>query len=341
MNTLAFLNQTEVIKIGGGLLPDTQAYHNIAESLARHQQTSGAHLVVPISAAKGVTDRRMAEAKFLFPNDLWKQAEYIAQGEIESAALLVSHLHKIGVPARMITAKDIGLEAWAGDDPFSAHFSSLNAGSLAYLTQQSNIIVLAGYFAMDHGRIVLLGRDATDLIAVVVAGALGVPCDLCKASGTIFALDPNLVPGWLPITVSELSHGQAFLFAESGHQFVMPGCLRLAERLDVVVRLLPNPAAEDAWQVRAMIGQQPAPSGLLIGVKTDSHVDGIPSARVTVIELGEPRLNGQLTHLISRFALAAVVRQQGNQTRIYLTRERVRPLVSLLASELNLLQPVV
>ncbi len=339
MDTLAFLNQVKIIKIGGGLLPDALAYGKIAESLAQHQRATGAHLVVPISAAKGVTDMRIAESKRLFPDNPWQQAEYIAQGEIESAALLTARLREIGVVVQMITAKDIGLEAWAGDDPFNAHFSRVNAGNLIHLAWQTSITVMAGYFGLDRGRIVLLGRDATDLIAVILAGALGVPCDLCKESGAIFALDPNMVPGRLPLLVSRLSHYQSFLFAESGHQFVMAGCLRLAERLDVTIRLLPNPTAKDAWQVKAVIGQEPATSGLLVGVKKDSHLDGIPSACVTVIELGEPRLNGQLKRITETINPAAVVRVQDNQTKIYLSPEAVAPLVGALAKELGLLAP--
>src|SRR6202048_4209157 len=90
-----------VIKLGGSVLLDDDAYRQAARFLVRRlHKCSAERLVVVVSARKGLTDEleRLARRITNFPNPrtldlLW------STGELRSVALLTFHLEKVGVAA--------------------------------------------------------------------------------------------------------------------------------------------------------------------------------------------------------------------------------------------------
>ncbi|MYS23297.1 hypothetical protein GTW78_24840, partial [Streptomyces sp. SID4948] len=119
------------------------------------------------------------------------------------------------------------------------------------------VLVLPGGQAADaHGRTVMLGRNSSDLTAVVVAAALGSPvCELFSDVPGVCSADPHTVPGarTLPrldyATVRRLSHG--------GAKVVHEAAVDWAERTGTLLhcRAFP-PRGDDA----TLIGPEQAPA---------------------------------------------------------------------------------
>lgn len=333
-----------VVKIGGSCLKNRADYKKTAQSLVRFQEDTGAHLAVVISAASGVTDRLIAQARRDFPGDLWAQAASVAQGEIYSATDLVTALVQMNVACRLGSASRIGLAGWGGDDPFNGYLFGVDVDKLMALALETAFTVLPGYFALDsEGRRVLLGRNSTDLIAVAVAHALNAPCCFCKESGSLYAIDPGLVEE-APRRLSRLSYDQAYEFAASGYEFLKPECLQLAKQGNVPLHFMPNSTADNAWQTTAVIGNEPlaGESGAtaVIGVCQEAHCNGIPCGCVTITQWGAVGLNGRVRELAEGCAPQAFIRENGHQARIFLAPSEIPALVATLAEGLGLLGPV-
>ena len=336
-----FGSEQLVVKIGGSCFGQGEDYLASAKALEQLQRDSGARLLVVVSAAKGQTNKLIAEAKEDFPSDPWAQASAVAKGEDMSAEQLLLACRATGVAAQLISAADIDLLGWGGEDPFNGHLLGANGDKLKRVTQKALIIIIPGYYALDQKRRrrVLLGRGATDLIAVALAGALGTDCLFCKDGGAVYAFDPRWAePGQRPKQISHLSYDQAYDFSSSGHGFLMPQSLLLAKQQGVALYFVPSPAAPDAWQIGAAISGQAAPDGIFVGVQTEAYLNAVSCVCVTVTEWGQERLNGQLASL-ARSAQPYAVRATSGQTKIYLSPEAVAPLVGALAKELGLLAP--
>ena len=334
--------QALVMKIGGSCFGGLPDYHRNAESLARFQQLAGVRLVLVVSAAKGKTDELIIEAREDFPGDPWSQARLVAEGEDISARQLFAELAKLSAQAQIISATDIDLLGWGGDDPFNGDLLGVSADKLLRIVEQASITVVPGYYAIDkvRRRRVLLGRGATDLIAVSLAGALGADCLFCKDGGGVYVFDPRLAqPKRSPKQISRLSYDQAHGFASSGHGFLMPKSLLLAKQKGVKLYFVPSPAAENAWQVGAVIGKEPADDGVFVGVQAHAYLNAVSCACITVTQWGEVHLNGRLEELVSSCVKPFAMRVSGGQTKIYLPARDIQPLVDKLSCELNLLEP--
>ena len=113
-----FGSEQLVVKIGGSCFGQGEDYLASAKALEQLQRDSGARLLVVVSAAKGQTNKLIAEAKEDFPSDPWAQASAVAKGEDMSAEQLFLACRVAGADAQLISAVDIDLLGWGGDDPF-------------------------------------------------------------------------------------------------------------------------------------------------------------------------------------------------------------------------------
>ena len=193
---------TLVLNFGHSVLNSLSDYTEAASEIYRHYR-QGLNIVAVTSAQGDATDVLMAEARRIGPEGASESGgarnlpELLQLGERRSAALLALALERIGAPAFVRQARDLGLTA--SGDPMNAELTGLKTGQLLQDLKDHDIVVMPGYVAIGElDRAVLLGRGGADLTALYVADQLGAPALLLKDVEGVFDRDPKTAePGEL------------------------------------------------------------------------------------------------------------------------------------------------
>lgn len=181
---------TLVLNFGHSVLSSLSDYTEAASEIYRHYRT-GRNIVAVTSAQGDQTDVLLAEARRIGPEgDARNLPELLQLGERRSAALLALALERIGAPAFVRQARDLGLTAKG--DPMNAELTGLNTGQLMQDLKDHDIVVMPGYVAIgEKDRAVLLGQGGADLTALYVADQLGAPALLLKDVDGVYNRDPR------------------------------------------------------------------------------------------------------------------------------------------------------
>ena len=186
---------TLVLNFGHSVLRSLDDYVDAASEIYRHYR-AGQNIVAVTSAQGDQTDVLMAEARRVGPEGLgdWGGArnlpELLQLGERRSAALLALALERIGAPAFVRQARDLGLTA--SGDPMNAELTGLKTGQLLQDLKDHDIVVMPGFVAIgERDRAVLLGRGGADLTALYVADQIGAPALLLKDVDGVYSRDPK------------------------------------------------------------------------------------------------------------------------------------------------------
>jgi aspartate kinase len=115
-------------------------------------------------------------------------------GETVSAALMTAALNAIGMPATMVPGWRTGITA--GGSAERSGLLAIHPDRLKESVTEFGIAVLAGGQAVDqHGNVVLLGRNSSDLSAVAAAIAVATSvCELFSDVPGVCSADPRIVP---------------------------------------------------------------------------------------------------------------------------------------------------
>ena len=182
-----------VLNFGHSVLNSLEDYTQAASEIYRHYR-QGQNVVAVTSAQGNQTDVLMAEARRIGPEGEAKNLPELLQlGERRSAALLALALERIGAPAFVRQARDLGLTA---EGSFTeAHLTGLNTPQLLQDLKDHDIVVMPGFVAIgEKDRAVLLGDGGADLTALYVADQLGVKAVLLKDVNGIYEVDPKSNP---------------------------------------------------------------------------------------------------------------------------------------------------
>jgi len=182
-----------VLNFGHSVLNSLEDYTQAASEIYRHYR-QGQNVVAVTSAQGDQTDVLMAEARRIGPEgDAKNLPELLQLGERRSAALLALALERIGAPAFVRQARDLGLTA---EGSFTeARLTGLNTPQLLQDLKDHDIVVMPGFVAIgEKDRAVLLGDGGADLTALYVADQLGVEAVLLKDVDGIYEVDPNSNP---------------------------------------------------------------------------------------------------------------------------------------------------
>src|ERR1700733_376725 len=99
----------EVLKFGSSVLRNPGDLHVAVDEIYRRWR-AGYRVLAVVSAFEGVTDKLIEEAASIVATNVSEAtAAYVAQGEQQTAALLVGLLARSGIPARMVEPHEIGL----------------------------------------------------------------------------------------------------------------------------------------------------------------------------------------------------------------------------------------
>jgi aspartate kinase len=238
------LRRVVVIKLGGSVLVDDEAYRQTARFLARrlHKCAEERFLVV-VSAKKGLTDdlERLARGITGYPNPrtldlLW------STGEMRSVALMTLHLEGLGRSAVGLNVHETGLR-FNGEGPNELSVESLSS-ELQRAFDDHTVVVVPGFLGtLTSGTIVSLGRGGSDLSAVVLAhGVDAERCELIKDVQGYFTEDPAAAPHARHLPW--ISYEAAIDMAERGCELVQRVALEAARErgLQLVVRGLDDAA---------------------------------------------------------------------------------------------------
>lgn len=179
-----------VLNFGHSVLRSLEDYTDAASEIYRHYREG--HNVIAVTSAQGdQTDILMAEARRVGPGDNAKNlAELISLGERRSAALLALALERIGAPAYVRQARDLGLKAEGTNA--NAKLVDLDVDQLRLDLKNHDVVVMPGYGAIGaNDRLALLSQGGSDLTALYVAHSLGEQGLLLKDVDGIYDRDPK------------------------------------------------------------------------------------------------------------------------------------------------------
>jgi len=196
-----------VLNFGHSVLRSLDDYSAAASEIYRFYR-QGLNVVAVTSAQGDQSDVLMAEARHIGPEGEAKNLPELLQlGERRSAALLALALERIGAPAFVRQARDLGLKAQGSST--QAELIDLNVGQLQSDLKNHDIVVMPGFVAIgDDDRPVLLGQGGADLSALYVAHHLGVKALLLKDVDGVYEHDPK-EDGPAPKRYNEISWDDA------------------------------------------------------------------------------------------------------------------------------------
>ncbi len=254
-----------VLNFGHSVLRSLEDYTNAASEIYRHYR-QGQNVVAVTSAQGDQTDVLMAEARRVGPEGLAKNLpELIQLGERRSAALLALALERIGAPAFVRQARDLGLKAKGAYT--DAELVSLNSEQLLQDLKDHDIVVMPGYVAIgEKDRSVLLGQGGADLTALFVAKQIDAPALLLKDVDGVYARDPKQI-GDSPARYNEISWDD---MARVASPLVEPKALGFAKKYEQTFR----------------IGKPGIPRYTEIGAKTGPLTDAPQIKKLRVAMMG-------------------------------------------------------
>jgi uridylate kinase len=230
----ASTSDISVLKFGGSSFSTPDAYRRVARYLA-NRVADGEKLCVVVSAMSGTTGRLLELLDAICPQASFEDRDAVlGTGEILAAALVRAALAAERVEAISLNAFQLG---WRAAGSFaSGKLESIPGTRLKSALDKAQVVVMSGGQATDENdRLMMLGRNSSDLTAVAAAVALN--CD----SATIFSdiegvctADPyrfvntRLIP--------ELTYSAAKAYSRAGAKVLFSGCVELAEKYGVEIR---------------------------------------------------------------------------------------------------------
>lgn len=208
-----------VLKFGGSTFLHLEDFGRVARHLAERLAGGEDKIVAVVSAMSGTTDE--LKAVMLGVNKQPKPSNLdaaLATGEMLSACLLEASVSALGIPVLSLNGYSLGIRS--NSEFGRASVESVDAGPITAALHENDVVIVAGGQAIDQcGKLTFLGRNSSDLTAIVIASMLGEhACEIYSDVPGVYTADPYLVPGALLIpeiaytTIARMSqHGAKVL----------------------------------------------------------------------------------------------------------------------------------
>lgn len=183
-----------VLKFGSSVIPSESALGSVVGEI-RRWLARGRRIVTVVSAVGGATDSLLAHARSFGGEESRASAaslaQYVATGELQSAALLGLALARAGISAAVRDAASIALRTEGSH--LDAAPISLDARALRSALHTHEVVVVPGFLGRsEQGETTLLGRGGSDLTAIFIAHHLAAECRLIKDVDGLYDRDPAL-----------------------------------------------------------------------------------------------------------------------------------------------------
>lgn len=255
-----------VLKFGGSVLRRQTDVPTAVHEIYRWYR-AGWRVVVIASAIGDSTAQLLDTARELADEPQpHAMAELLASGERQAAALLGIALDRVGVPARVIDPREVGLTVSGA--VLDSDASAVHAGQLQTLLEYTPVLVVAGFGYGADGRLQLLGPGGSDLSAVYLANAVRANrCRLLKDVDGVYESDPS---GAAPSSLQRFS------------------ALGYADALEVATALIQPKAIRllDHYSARAEVAAIASPYESVIGRFGRTHARHAASSPTSVLILG-------------------------------------------------------
>jgi len=188
--------KTTIVKFGGSSFRDPCDYARVAQHLAKLRAAGGTKIIAVVSAMYGITDKLKATMlgvnREASPSNL---DAALATGEMLSACMLEAAVSRLGIPVTSLNGYVLGIRT--NSDFGRASVESVDPQPIRAALQEHDIVIATGGQAIDQlGRLTFLGRNSSDLTAVVIAAMLGEQaCEIYSDVKGVYTADPHLVPG--------------------------------------------------------------------------------------------------------------------------------------------------
>ncbi|API55271.1 uridylate kinase (plasmid) [Rhizobium leguminosarum] len=188
--------KTTIVKFGGSSFRDPCDYARVAQHLAELRAAGGAKIIAVVSAMYGMTDKPKATMlgvnREASPSNL---DAALATGEMLSACMLEAAVCCLGIPVTSLNGYVLGIGT--NSDFGRASVERVDPQPIRAALQEHDIVIVTGGQAIDQsGRLTFLGRNSSDLTAVVIAAMLGEQaCEIYSDVKGVYTADPHLVPG--------------------------------------------------------------------------------------------------------------------------------------------------
>ncbi len=232
-----------VLKFGGSSFIELSDYNQVAGYLAGRVAAEGIRAVVVVSGMSGTTGRLLESARSIDPQlQPEVQDQILATAEMISASFLRAALAAAGCPAIDLWASQIGIRT--DRTATRARIVDIDPAPVRRAIGRYRIVVVAGgQAAHEGGRITMLGRNSSDLTAIVLAAALGLDsCEIFSDVPGVFSADPHVVTAAAPI--ARVSYEQCAAMATSGAKVLHTGSVCAAQEAGIAIlcrRLELNP----------------------------------------------------------------------------------------------------
>lgn len=207
-----------VQKYGGTSLGTAEHVRRVAERIDISRQT-GQPTVAVVSARGDTTDRLLADARQLHPHPAPRETDQLlATGEVTSAALVATALHRRGTRAVSLTGAQAGIRTTGPHG--AALIRSIDTRAVRAHLERGAVVVVAGFQGIDAaGELFTLGRGGSDTTAVALAAELDARCEIYTDVDAVYTADPRLVPRAraLPEVAAPLMAEMAFAGARVLH----------------------------------------------------------------------------------------------------------------------------
>lgn len=177
-----------VLKFGSSVLRSEADFASAVHEIYRYWR-KGVCVVAVVSAIGNTTDELLRQAhRTSAEPETAALATLLATGEAASSALLSLSLTRVGIPARLFDAAQIGLRTAGGH--LEAEPISIDAVRLLGEARHA-VVVLPGFAGRnEEGDVTLLGRGGSDYSALFLAQQLGAQCVLVKDIDGLYTVDP-------------------------------------------------------------------------------------------------------------------------------------------------------
>ncbi len=254
--------KTRVLKFGGSSFPKMESYREIARYLGSRLLTDTDRLVVVVSAMSGTTGRIQEAGLSVNPEMSSALTDsLLATGEMTAACLMRAALEAEKIPATHFTGYQVGILTDSKHTRASILGTDSSALEKAFMNHK--VVVVAGGQAVNaDGQITMLGRNSSDLSAVILASMLGAgECEIFSDVPGVYTADPYVVPQAKPM--AKVPYDAIITLSRSGAKVLHHGAVSYAKLTGV--RIVCRGTGDGT--VGSVIGLGPQPSAVVTNSK--------------------------------------------------------------------------
>ncbi|MQX88770.1 uridylate kinase [Sinorhizobium meliloti] len=223
-----------ILKFGGSNFLDLEGYGRVARHIAQRLAAGENKIVAVVSGKKGTTDSLKAAMlevnKEASPSNL---DAALATGEMLSVCLLEAAVSRLGIPVTSLNGYGLGIRT--NSDFGRASIEGVDPTPSLVALHNHDVVIAAGGQAIDQsGRLTMLGRNSSDLTAIVIASMLDEhACEIYSDVPGVYTADPYLVPA--AQLIPEIAYGTIAQMSRHGAKVLHHRAVDYAEKHAVTI----------------------------------------------------------------------------------------------------------